>query len=188
MVGSGSIAVVGEKNGVISVGLTTLSSAGTGFVAMASSLGTWEWAAQPTGATTIRQVTATGNGTVAAAGQLQFSNSARTFGLDSLNSSDGDDIFLARMSSDADADGITDNRDNCQQIYNPSQANFDADTQGDICDADDDGEGIPDMADSCPMGALLWTSNTSTDYDTDGCKDDVEDTCLLYTSPSPRDA
>ena len=176
MVGSGSIAVVGEKYGVISVGLTTLSSAGTGFVAMASSLGTWEWAAQPTGATTIRQVTATGNGTVAAVGQLQFSNSARTFGLDSLNSSDGDDIFLARMSADADADGITDNRDNCQQLYNPSQANFDADTQGDICDTDDDGEGIPDMADSCPMGALLWTSNTSTDYDTDGCKDDVEDT------------
>ena len=175
MVGSGSIAVVGEKYGVISVGLTTLSSAGTGFVAMASSLGTWEWAAQPTGATTIRQVTGTGNGTVAAAGQLGYSNTPRTFGLDSLNSSDGEDIFLARMSADADADGITDNRDNCQQLYNPSQANFDADTQGDICDADDDGEGIPDIADSCPMGALMWVSNTSTDYDTDGCKDDVED-------------
>ena len=175
MVDAGNVVVVGEKSGVISVGLTTLSSAGTGFVAMASTLGTWEWAAQPTGSTAIQQVVGTGNGTVAATGQLLYSNSARTFGLDSLNSSDGEDIFLARMSADADADGITDNRDNCQQLYNPNQANFDADTQGDICDADDDGEGILDIADSCPMGALLWTSNASTDYDTDGCKDGVED-------------
>ena len=175
IVDSGSIAVVGEKYGVISVGLTTLSSAGTGFVAMASTQGTWEWAAQPTGQTAIQQVTGTGNGTVGAAGQLLYSNTARTFGLDSLNSSDGEDIFLARMSADADADGITDNRDNCQQIYNPSQANFDGDLQGDICDSDDDAEGIPDSADSCPMGALSWTSNSTTDYDTDGCKDDIED-------------
>ena len=175
MVGNSSVVVVGEKNGVISVGLTTLSSAGTGFVAMASTLGTWEWAAQPTGSATVRQVTATGNGTVAAAGQLHYSTSARTFGLDSLNSSDGDDIFLARMSADADADGITDNRDNCQQIYNPSQTNYDGDSQGDICDGDDDAEGIADSVDSCPMGVLGWTSNNTTDHDTDGCKDDVED-------------
>jgi ferredoxin len=175
MVGNGSVAVVGKKTGVISVGLTTLSSAGTGFVAMASTLGTWEWAAQPSGSTTVKQVTATGNGTVAAAGQLHYSTASRTFGLDSLNSSDGDDIFLARMSADADADGITDNRDNCQQIYNPSQTNYDGDAQGDICDADDDGEGIADAVDSCPMGALGWTSNNTTDHDTDGCKDDVED-------------
>lgn len=175
MVGNGSVVVVGKKTGVISVGLTTLSSAGTGFVAMASTLGTWEWAAQPSGSTTVKQVTATGNGTVAAAGQLHYSTSARTFGLDSLNSSDGDDIFLARMSADADADGITDNRDNCQQIYNPSQTNYDGDNQGDICDADDDAEGIADSVDSCPMGALGWTSNNTTDHDTDGCKDDIED-------------
>ena len=103
------------------------------------------------------------------------------------------DLMLA--GADADADGITNNRDNCQQTYNPSQANFDDDTQGDICDSDDDGEGIPDVVDSCPMGALLWTSNTSTDYDTDGCKDDIEDADdvhvhqpmhLSVSMPSPK--
>jgi len=174
-IGNGSIAVVGDKSGVISVGLTTLSSAGTGFVAMAADQGTWEWAAQPTGSTIIQQVIPTGNGTVEVAGILEYQNSARTFGLDSLNSSDGDDIFLSRMSADADADGITNNRDNCYQIYNPSQQNYDSDTMGDICDSDDDNEGIMDMVDSCPQGALSWTSNNSTDHDTDGCKDSIED-------------
>ena len=174
-IGNGSIAVVGDKSGVISVGLTTLSSAGTGFVAMAADQGTWEWAAQPTGNTVVQQVISTGNGTIEVAGILEYQNSARTFGLDSLNSSDGDDIFLSRMSADADADGITNNRDNCQQIYNPSQTNYDGDTLGDICDGDDDAEGIADSVDSCPMGALGWTSNNTTDHDTDGCKDDIED-------------
>ena len=174
-VGNGSIAVVGAKSGVISVGLTTLSSAGTGYVAMASDAGTWEWAAQPTGSTTVQRVVATGNGTIQVAGVLSFSNSPRTFGLDSLDSSEGDDIFLSRMSADGDADGITDNRDNCATIYNPTQTDYDEDASGDICDSDDDGEGISDSVDSCPLGELGWTSNNSTDHDTDGCKDDLED-------------
>jgi len=174
-IGNGSIAVVGDKSGVISVGLTTLSGAGTGFVAMAADQGTWEWAAQPTGNTVIQQVIPTGNGTIEVAGILEYQNSARTFGLDSLNSSDGNDIFLSRMSADADADGITNNRDNCHQIYNPSQQNYDSDTMGDICDSDDDGEGILDIFDSCPQGALTWLSNNTTDHDSDGCKDSIED-------------
>jgi len=174
-IGNGSIAVVGDKSGVISVGLTTLSGAGTGFVAMAADQGTWEWAAQPTGNTVVQQVIPTGNGTIEVAGILEHQNSARTFGLDSLNSSDGDDIFLSRMSADADADGITNNRDNCHQIYNPSQQNYDSDSMGDICDSDDDGEGILDTVDSCPQGALAWLSNNTTDHDSDGCKDAIED-------------
>ncbi|MFL2978771.1 MAG: hypothetical protein ACJZ59_06940 [Candidatus Thalassarchaeaceae archaeon] len=48
-VGNGSIAGVGQKSGVVSVGLTTLSNAGTGYVAMASDQGTWSWAQQPVG-------------------------------------------------------------------------------------------------------------------------------------------
>jgi hypothetical protein len=35
--------------------------------------------------------------------------------------------------------------------------------------------GIADNADSCQTGALSWTSDGSTDHDSDGCKDDVED-------------
>ena len=57
--------------------------------------------------------------------------------------------------------------------------------------------------DACATGDLGWTQSSTTDHDTDGCQDSNEDTdddndgvadtadscatCLLYTSPSPRD-
>ncbi len=174
-IGNGSIASVGQKSGVISVGLTTLSNAGTGFVAMASDQGTWSWAQQPTGDTRIRTVIAAGNGSIVVAGELLYDVDQRIFGLDSLRSSDGEDLFVSRMSADQDADGITNNRDNCISIYNPPQEDFENDGIGDICDDDDDGDGVLDIDDSCPMGATGWTSLTVSDYDSDGCADAVED-------------
>ena len=174
-IGNGSIASVGEKSGVVSVGLTTLSNAGTGYVAMASDQGTWSWAQQPIGDTRIRTVIPAGNGSIEVAGELLYDNNIRTFGLDSLRSSDGEDLFVSRMSADQDADGITNNRDNCISIYNPPQEDFENDGIGDICDDDDDGDGVLDIDDSCPMGATGWTSLTVSDYDSDGCADAVED-------------
>jgi hypothetical protein len=41
-------------------------------------------------------------------------------------------------------------------------------------DADDDG--LPDGSDSCPAGDTGWTSNATTDNDSDGCRDAGEDT------------
>ena len=41
--------------------------------------------------------------------------------------------------------------------------------------SDTDGDGVLDSADSCVDGESGWTSNTFTDHDGDGCKDDVED-------------
>ncbi len=40
---------------------------------------------------------------------------------------------------------------------------------------DDDGDGVSDMVDSCSNGVTGWTSNASTDYDSDGCRDSDED-------------
>mgnify|MGYP006158474495 CR=1 FL=1 len=40
---------------------------------------------------------------------------------------------------------------------------------------DTDGDGIEDGDDSCSTGDLVWSSNTSTDYDSDGCQDIGED-------------
>ena len=174
-IGNGSIASVGQKSGVISVGLTTLSSAGTGFVAMASDQGTWSWAQQPTGDTRIRTVIPAGNGSIEVAGELLYDVNPRIFGLDSLRSSDGEDLFVSRMSADQDADGITNNRDNCLSIYNPPQADFENDGIGDICDDDDDGDGVLDVDDSCPMGAIGWISLAVSDHDSDGCADATED-------------
>ena len=46
--------------------------------------------------------------------------------------------------NDADLDGVADEVDNCPAMPNADQANFDNDGQGDVCDSDDDGDGLPD--------------------------------------------
>ena len=76
---------------------------------------------------------------------------------------------------DTDSDGTRDSLDNCPDIANPGQENHDGDSMGDVCDPDDDNDGIlSDLsdADDCPFGETGWTSSPSTDHDGDGCKDD----------------
>ncbi len=174
-VGNQSIVVVGEKSGVISVGLTTLAASGTGYVAVASTAGSWEWAQQPEGQSSINAVSAISTQSILVAGDLKYQTSDHVFGLDTMTTSDGTDMFIARMSPDADSDSITNSRDNCPSIYNPNQDDYDNDQTGDLCDSDDDGDTISDVLDSCPMGELNWLSNASTDHDTDGCLDYNED-------------
>ena len=48
---------------------------------------------------------------------------------------------------DGDGDGAVDEEDNCPDLYNPSQADFDNDDIGDLCDPDDDNDGDPDATD-----------------------------------------
>ena len=40
---------------------------------------------------------------------------------------------------------------------------------------DSDADGIDDSADNCPVGETGWTSNSTTDFDSDGCRDATED-------------
>jgi hypothetical protein len=58
------------------------------------------------------------------------------------------------------------------------QIDSDLDGNGDECDYDDDNDGITDNSgDDCPRGgAWNWTSDSTTDFDNDGCKDSSEDT------------
>jgi hypothetical protein len=46
---------------------------------------------------------------------------------------------------DSDDDGIPDVDDNCPDVTNIDQLNNDNDTQGDVCDADDDNDGLTDV-------------------------------------------
>ena len=43
-------------------------------------------------------------------------------------------------------------------------------------DADDDNDSVEDAIDACATGDLGWTSNATTDHDSDGCQDAAEDT------------
>ena len=52
---------------------------------------------------------------------------------------------------DSDNDGIPDVDDNCPNDHNPLQEDLDGDGQGDVCDADMDGDGIPNQHDPYSM-------------------------------------
>ena len=81
---------------------------------------------------------------------------------------------------DNDADGVSDDTDNCPNGTSNWTSTTVTDYDSDGChdsseDTDDDNDGVNDVSDSCMKGDLGWTSSTSTDYDGDGCKDSMED-------------
>jgi len=84
---------------------------------------------------------------------------------------------------DTDYDGVPDDRDNCVNIWNPNQADSDADGVGDAC-GDHDGDGVLDDDDNCP-----WIPNADqldTDHDRlgDACDEDDDNDGV----PDPLDA
>tara|TARA_B100001564_G_C20660885_1_gene681478 strand:- start:93 stop:3044 length:2952 start_codon:yes stop_codon:yes gene_type:complete len=75
---------------------------------------------------------------------------------------------------DEDADNIG-SGDNCPDVYNPTQSDYDLDLEGDACDSDDDNDGVQDFSDLCPLGLKAWISDSLNDHDSDGCKDSDEE-------------
>ena len=71
--------------------------------------------------------------------------------------------------TDMDGDGILDSLDNCPLSYNPDQLDTDLDGEGNICDLDDDNDGVPDTEDAFPMD-----STETTDNDGDGLGDNMD--------------
>ena len=70
---------------------------------------------------------------------------------------------------DQDDDGVEDDIDNCPSIANPNQFDTDEDMLGDLCDEDDDGDGVPDASDAFPLD-----SGESIDSDGDGVGDNSD--------------
>ena len=69
---------------------------------------------------------------------------------------------------DTDGDGYCDDIDNCIAIANPDQADCDNDNEGDICETDNDDDGVPDGCDIC------FGDDATGDDDNDGICNDVE--------------
>ena len=97
---------------------------------------------------------------------------------------------------DTDGDGIADNEDNCIDVVDPGQENFDLDCLGDACDADDDNDGVddeddcepydpdtypgaPELCDGLDNDCDGFPDADEVDADADGfmkCEDDCDDT------------
>ena len=86
--------------------------------------------------------------------------------------------------ADTDSDGVLDGIDNCVNVANPGQEDNDADGEGNVCDLDDDNDGVLDTTDAFP-----FDPTESSDSDSDGIGDnsdndddgdtvlDVQDNC-----------
>jgi len=97
---------------------------------------------------------------------------------------------------DSDQDGISDEKDNCPNIYNPDQENGDGDSLGDVCD-DSDQDGVMDDKDNCPFvpnskqedlnkNGVGDACEQVTDSDKDGVPNQ-EDNCPQNYNPQQED-
>lgn len=55
------------------------------------------------------------------------------------------------MNLDSDGDGVNDDIDNCPLVSNPEQKDNDGNGLGDVCDPDDDNDGVLDSEDAVPF-------------------------------------
>lgn len=83
---------------------------------------------------------------------------------------------------DTDADGVLNAIDNCPTVANADQLNNDNDALGDVCDPDDDNDGLTDVDEA------VWGTNPFL-YDTDGDGLlDGDEVHIYFTSPLAKDS
>jgi len=97
-------------------------------------------------------------------------------------------------SADSDGDGILDHEDNCLDLANPGQENYDGDEEGDACDSDDDNDGVLDNVDNCHFDYNPNQENNDLDSEGDVCDPDddndgtldVNDACVFIRGLADR--
>jgi uncharacterized protein YkwD len=94
--------------------------------------------------------------------------SARAVFWDGYAASEWGDTFSVIANSDSDGDGVENSVDNCVAISNPLQENYDGDSEGDVCDVDDDNDGMPDVWENEYGLNPLNASDADSDLDSDG--------------------
>jgi len=88
-------------------------------------------------------------------------------------------IDLIPTAIDSDGDGYINALDNCPQQANGDQDNFDGDAEGDICDPDDDNDGLPDTDEATICNGPVCLDPLDPDTDDDGFNDGME---VIYGS------
>ena len=94
-----------------------------------------------------------GNGTKEVFVELKNSSGSTTSASDAIELN-----LIEEPPQDTDSDGVPDTTDNCLLGSNADQANADGDPLGDICDPDDDNDGIADWADPSPLDTDVGSS------------------------------
>ncbi|MEZ5509565.1 MAG: thrombospondin type 3 repeat-containing protein [Gammaproteobacteria bacterium] len=125
----------------------------------------------------------------AAANQDQLDTDGDALGNVCDDDDDGDTLTDAQEQAlgtnpllvDTDADGSNDNTDNCPIDSNSDQLNTDGDELGNVCDDDDDGDGVSDGEDAFPLDA-----SETTDTDSDGTGDN-SDNCPAIANEDQLD-
>ena len=179
---NGDIMVGGMIVGSSDFGIHYLTSNGglDLYMGKLSSSGDWDWV-ENLGSSSddlFADLTVNGSDIPYTIGSFQ---STINKGTQSVTSSAGLDLVIWSLdpvnNADSDNDGVNDLNDNCPNTNNPLQIDSDLDGAGDECDIDDDNDGITDNSgDDCPRGgAWNWTSDSTTDFDNDGCRDSSED-------------
>ena len=100
------------------------------------------------------------------------------------SNSSTDNDFDGCRDSDEDLDDDNDDWTDTDELACGTQSldstSVPLDTDGDltcnVVDTDDDNDSLVDTDDDCSAGEIGWISNSSTDYDSDGCQDSSEDT------------